>query len=184
MAFSNRIIHYKMPLCIPVFPSIKPGRISFPNRSRRARVQPRDTLDSKRWSAHRLMSSSRHRTTHERARNLGIPHRQPIARFSDRRDVFNESSGKRNRKTLARVNRRLFDTSSALVPVFYGDHVHHQASLQILCAIRSLLGCCGAHSLAEVYSTLTRMPGKHKRVDDQAILSLLAISVNGFPSLR
>ena len=23
-------------------------------------------------------------------------------------------------------------------------------------------GCCGAHSLAEVYSTLTRMPGKRR----------------------
>ena len=31
-------------------------------------------------------------------------------------------------------------------------------------------GCCGAHSLAEVYSTLTRMPGKHRIGSEQAIL--------------
>ena len=31
-------------------------------------------------------------------------------------------------------------------------------------------GCCGAHSLAEVYSTLTRMPGKHRISGEQAIL--------------
>ena len=31
-------------------------------------------------------------------------------------------------------------------------------------------GCCGAHSLAEVYSTLTRMPGKHRISGEQAML--------------
>jgi hypothetical protein len=31
-------------------------------------------------------------------------------------------------------------------------------------------GCCGAHSLAEVYSTLTRMPGRHRVSAEQAML--------------
>jgi hypothetical protein len=31
-------------------------------------------------------------------------------------------------------------------------------------------GCCGAHSLAEVCSTLTRMPGKHRISGEQAML--------------
>src|SRR5579863_4516366 len=62
-----------------------------------------------------------------------------------------------------------FDTS-VLVPVFYGDHVHHQASLSLFIQFDKSSGCCGAHSLAEVYSTLTRMPGKHRISSEQAIL--------------
>src|SRR5579859_6075021 len=65
--------------------------------------------------------------------------------------------------------RAFFDTS-ALVPVFYGDHVHHQASLRRFIAFDSSTGCWGAHSLAEVYSTLTRMPGKHRISGEQAML--------------
>jgi predicted nucleic acid-binding protein len=62
-----------------------------------------------------------------------------------------------------------FDTS-VLVPVFYGDHVHHQASLELFIQQDKSSGCCGAHSLVEVYSTLTRMPGKHRISGPQAIL--------------
>lgn len=36
-------------------------------------------------------------------------------------------------------------------------------------------GCCGAHSLAEVYSTLTRMPGKHRISGEQAMLFIGSI---------
>jgi predicted nucleic acid-binding protein len=62
-----------------------------------------------------------------------------------------------------------FDTS-VLVPVFYGTHVHHQASLKLFIQFDKSTGCCGAHSLAEVYSTLTRMPGKHRISGEQAML--------------
>jgi predicted nucleic acid-binding protein len=62
-----------------------------------------------------------------------------------------------------------FDTS-VLVPVFYGDHVHHQASFALFIQFDKSTGCCGAHSLAEVYSTLTRMPGKHRVSAEQAML--------------
>lgn len=62
-----------------------------------------------------------------------------------------------------------FDTS-VLVPVFYGEHVHQSASLRLFTAFNQATGCCGAHSLAEVYSTLTRMPGKHRVGSDQALL--------------
>ena len=67
--------------------------------------------------------------------------------------------------------KAFFDTS-ALVPVFYGDHVHHQASLRRLVAFDPSTGCCGAHSLIEIYSTLTRMPGKHRISGEQAMLFL------------
>lgn len=65
--------------------------------------------------------------------------------------------------------KAFFDTS-VLVPVFYGDHVHHQASLQRFIQFDKSTGCCGAHSLIEVYSTLTRMPGRHRISGEQAML--------------
>jgi predicted nucleic acid-binding protein len=65
--------------------------------------------------------------------------------------------------------KAFFDTS-VLVPVFYGDHIHHEASLELFIQFDKSTGACGAHSLAEVYSTLTRMPGKHRISAEQAML--------------
>ncbi len=67
-----------------------------------------------------------------------------------------------------------FDTS-VLVPVFYGDHVHHTASLERFIQFDKSTGCCGAHSLAEVFATLTRMPGKHRISGEQAMLFIGSI---------
>lgn len=63
-----------------------------------------------------------------------------------------------------------FLDTSVLVPAFYGDHEHHRASLDLLVRYDPSTGCCGAHSLVEVYSTLTRMPGKHRISGEQALL--------------
>jgi predicted nucleic acid-binding protein len=65
---------------------------------------------------------------------------------------------------------KAFLDTSVLVPVFYGDHVHHLASLELFIQFNKSSGCCGAHSLAEVYSTLTRMPGKHRLSGAQTML--------------
>lgn len=70
--------------------------------------------------------------------------------------------------------KALFDTS-VLVPVFYGDHTHHQASLQLFVQYQKESGCCGAHTLAEVYATLTRMPGRHRISGEQAMLFIGSI---------
>lgn len=70
--------------------------------------------------------------------------------------------------------RGFFDTS-VLVPVFYGDHTHHQASLKLFIQFDKTSGGCGAHSLAEVFSTLTRMPGKHRISGEQAMLFIGSI---------
>jgi predicted nucleic acid-binding protein len=70
--------------------------------------------------------------------------------------------------------KALFDTS-ALVPVFYGDHVHHKASLDLFIQFDKSEGCCGVYTLAEVYSTLTRMPGKHRISGEQAMLFIGSI---------
>ena len=83
-----------------------------------------------------------------------------------------------------------FLDTSVLVPVFYGDHVHHRASLELFIQFDKSTGCCGAHSLAEVYSTLTRMPGKHRISGEQALLfinsirerlAVIALSANEYP---
>lgn len=70
--------------------------------------------------------------------------------------------------------RSFFDTS-ALVPVFYGDHVHHAASIARFIQCDKGSGCCAAHSLVEVYSTLTRMPGRHRISSEQAMLFIDSI---------
>ena len=65
-----------------------------------------------------------------------------------------------------------FFDSSVLVPVFIHEHVHHRASIgAFLKAVRND-AACAAHSLAEVYDTLTRIPGNHRANADQALLIL------------
>jgi predicted nucleic acid-binding protein len=81
-----------------------------------------------------------------------------------------------------------FDTS-VLVPLFYRDHVHHGPSQELFIQFDQSTGCCGAHSLAEVYATLTRMPGKRRISGQQAMLfignirerlSIVALNSEGY----
>jgi predicted nucleic acid-binding protein len=65
---------------------------------------------------------------------------------------------------------KAFLDTSVLVAVFHGDHVHHTASLEVFARLNKEDAYCGAHSLVEVYSTLTRMPGKHRISSDHAML--------------
>jgi len=65
---------------------------------------------------------------------------------------------------------KAFLDTSVLVPVFYGDHVHHAASLKVFTQFDRAEIACGAHSLVEVYSVLTRLPGKHRVSGEQAML--------------
>jgi predicted nucleic acid-binding protein len=52
---------------------------------------------------------------------------------------------------------RFFDTS-VLVATFWGDHPHHEASLHAFASTTKSTGACAAHSLAEAYAVLTRLP--------------------------
>jgi predicted nucleic acid-binding protein len=70
---------------------------------------------------------------------------------------------------------KAFLDTSVLVPVFYGDHVHHTASIDLFTRFAKKDVCCGAHSLVEVYSTLTRMPGKHRISSEQGMLFIGSI---------
>jgi predicted nucleic acid-binding protein len=65
---------------------------------------------------------------------------------------------------------KAFLDSSVLVAAFYGDHQHHAASLDVFTRFTKKDASCGAHSLFEVYSALTRMPGKHRIGSEQAML--------------
>jgi len=67
-----------------------------------------------------------------------------------------------------------FDTS-VLIPVFMEDHEHHEASLAAFVVADKKQACCAAHSLAELYSVLTRLPGKHRLSGEQVLLFLEAI---------
>lgn len=67
---------------------------------------------------------------------------------------------------------KAFLDTSVLVAVFYGDHEHHDPSLDVFLRFEKNKVCCGAHSLAEVYSTLTGMPGKDRVSGDEALLFL------------
>ena len=66
-----------------------------------------------------------------------------------------------------------FDTS-VLIPVFMEDHEHHEASLAAFVAADKKQACCAAHSLAELYSVLTRLPG-NRLSGEQVLLFLEAI---------
>jgi predicted nucleic acid-binding protein len=67
--------------------------------------------------------------------------------------------------------KSFFDTS-VLIPTFFEDHVHHAASLEVFLDAGKKEGCCGAHSLAEVYATATRLPGAHRLSGEQVLLFL------------
>ena len=67
---------------------------------------------------------------------------------------------------------KAFLDTSVLVPVFLADHEHHSASLDIFLRFNKSQSCCSVHSLAELYATVTRLPGKHRVNGEQALLFL------------
>ena len=70
---------------------------------------------------------------------------------------------------------KAFLDTNVLVAVFYGDHVHHEASLDVFTQFAKQDVSCGAHSLAEVYACLTRMPGRHRITGEEAMLFVTSI---------
>ena len=65
-----------------------------------------------------------------------------------------------------------FLDTSVLVATFFADHEHHSPSLDVFLRYRKGEACCAAHSLAEVYATITRMPPPRRVSADQALLFL------------
>lgn len=67
--------------------------------------------------------------------------------------------------------REFFDTS-VLVPAFLPEHPHHLHSAKLLLGADPTRSCISSHSLAELYSTLTRMPLPHRLAPEQAIQAI------------
>jgi predicted nucleic acid-binding protein len=70
---------------------------------------------------------------------------------------------------------KAFLDTSVLVAVFYADHQHHGPSFALFLRYKKNEVSCSAHSLAEVYSCLTGMPGKDRVSGDEALLFLGSI---------
>jgi predicted nucleic acid-binding protein len=64
-----------------------------------------------------------------------------------------------------------FDTS-VLIPVFIDDHEHHERSWKAFVGADKRRDFCAAHSMAEVYATMTRLPGRHRLSGEQVLLFL------------
>jgi predicted nucleic acid-binding protein len=67
---------------------------------------------------------------------------------------------------------KAFLDTSVLIATFYSDHEHHTSSLDLFLRFGKKNTCCGTHSVAEVYATLTAMPGKLRVGGDAALLFL------------
>jgi len=67
---------------------------------------------------------------------------------------------------------KAFLDTSVLVAAFYEAHEHHKPSFELFVNQERRSGCTAAHCLAEVYSTITGMPGKDRVSGDEALLFL------------
>jgi predicted nucleic acid-binding protein len=67
---------------------------------------------------------------------------------------------------------RAFLDTSVLVATFYAHHQFHQPSIDLFLRLKKNEGCCGAHSLAEIYASLTGRTGRERVSGDEAMLFL------------
>lgn len=65
--------------------------------------------------------------------------------------------------------KAFFDTS-VLIAIFYAHHRFHQASIDLFLRFKKSEACCGVHSLAEIYSSLTGRMGGERVSGDEAML--------------
>lgn len=62
-----------------------------------------------------------------------------------------------------------------LIPAFVEDHKDHDRCLAVYAPSNKRVACCAAHSLAEVYAGVTRLPAGFRASPAQAILFLADI---------
>jgi predicted nucleic acid-binding protein len=67
---------------------------------------------------------------------------------------------------------KAFLDTSVLVATFYADHERHRPSIALFLRYAKNEVCCAAHSLAEVYATLTSMPPPRRVSGHEAVLFL------------
>jgi predicted nucleic acid-binding protein len=76
---------------------------------------------------------------------------------------------------------KAFVDTTVLLAAVDADHPHHRPSRELVLGLRRRQDACAAHSLAELYSTLTRMPFPHRRTADQAMLFVADIQARVTP---
>jgi predicted nucleic acid-binding protein len=67
---------------------------------------------------------------------------------------------------------KIFFDTSVLIAAVLVQHVHHQPSSAAYLKADKKNASCAAHTLAEVYASLTRLPGPQRMGGDQALLFL------------
>lgn len=72
----------------------------------------------------------------------------------------------------------LFFDTSVLIPAYQLTHTQHEQSSLALAQVRRHTATCGAHSIAEFYSVLTRMPPPYRFHLEQALLCIDEIAQN------
>jgi predicted nucleic acid-binding protein len=65
---------------------------------------------------------------------------------------------------------RAFLDTSVLIATFYAHHQFHQQSIDLFLRFKKSEASCGAHSLAEIYSSLTGRTGRERVSADEALL--------------
>jgi predicted nucleic acid-binding protein len=65
---------------------------------------------------------------------------------------------------------KVFFDTSVLIPVFVERHVHHEASFRAFVGVAKGQGFCAGHSLAELYSVASRLPGSDRLSTEQILL--------------
>ncbi len=65
---------------------------------------------------------------------------------------------------------KYFLDTSVFIAAFWGDHPQHESSLPLVRRAKPASAFCAAHSIAEVYSVMTRLPVKPPVPAEQAWL--------------
>ena len=76
---------------------------------------------------------------------------------------------------------RAFVDTTVLLASANADHPHYEPSRALVLGLRPRQGACAAHSLAELYSTLTRMPFPQRRNASEAMLFVADVQARVTP---
>lgn len=76
---------------------------------------------------------------------------------------------------------KVFFDTSVLVAVFWGDHPLHDACLEVFRRAAKPRAFCAAHSMAELYAVMTRLPVQPSISGEQATLFLESLRTRVSP---
>mgnify|MGYP002778227063 CR=1 FL=1 len=70
---------------------------------------------------------------------------------------------------------KYFLDTSVFISAFWGDQAEHESSVRLVKKATPQVAGCAAHTVAEVYSTMTRLPVKPAIPAEQAVLFIRQI---------